>query len=213
MSLCSHWRLPWSSTWWNIVQHLDFCEILLGIFSVFEEAPWESCGMLAALCLHHYKWISAKVRRGHFWLTLMSLVHTERLPWSSTWWNIVQHLDFCEILLGIFSVFQEAPWESIIWCHYPGGCRLWAPTPTASDSELSWRCCMMAVLRHCIIHSGYLHKKVIPCWRSCPCVHTEDCLGLPHGGTLSSIWYLHTFQASRITDSMAEGNRQANGRG
>jgi len=25
--------------------------------------------------------------------------------------------------------------------------------------------------------------------------------------------YLHTFQASRITDSMAEGNRQANGKG
>ena len=44
---------------------------------MFEEAPWESCGMMAALSLHHYKWISAEVRRGHFWLTLMSLVHTE----------------------------------------------------------------------------------------------------------------------------------------
>ena len=73
-----------------------------------------------------------------------------------------------------------------------GGCGLWAPTPSTSDSELSWRCCMMAVLRHCIIHSGYLLRsgEVIPSWRSCPCVETGDCLGLPHGGTLSSIWTL-----------------------
>ena len=66
----------------------------------------------------------------------------------------------------------------------PQGCGQWAPTPTTK--------CKMAVLRHCIIHSGYLLSsgEVIPSWRSCPSVHTGDCLGLPHGGTLSSIWTL-----------------------
>ena len=74
----------------------------------------------------------------------------------------------------------------------PQGCGLWAPTPRGSDSELSWRCCMMAVLRHCIIHSGYRLRsgEVILVDAHVLCVQSGDCLGLPHGGTLSSIWTL-----------------------
>ena len=134
----------------------------------------------------------------------MSLVHTGDRPGLpdaggtlSSIWTLWAQLGILCVPSSTTCPRTQSTWK-VDWPTRPslvsisGGCGLWAPTPSTSDSELSWRCCMMAVLRHCIIHSGYLLRsgEVIPSWRSCPCVDTGDCLGLPHGGTLSSIWTL-----------------------